>query len=653
MRKLLLALLLLCLSASASAGILGRSEPTHEDPAIVLQARAIARGGDRTEAIGILEDYIADGGNEELMPWVTIEAGEQRRLAADHSSAREHFERVARQYPDSPARDAAVLGLALLAYDQGNASGNTEATLGLVADDVAPPTMNADRYRILALSAAAEGEDPSRVDGLVSKAVRYGDMDPVTMARTRTALAHLIPLDGQVDVEQPADGDVAALSRARAALQARDFERAIEQAQALTSTYPDSEYVDQADWIIRRAEVSDPYDARRIGVLLPLSGKYAPPGKQLKEALQMAVEDSGSAVQLVFRDTEGDPEVALGHFEDLVLQDGVAAVVGPLLTECAELVGPQAQAAHIPLVTLSQASGLTQDQDWVFRTWPTPELQVEGLLDYVMGEQGLLNFAVMAPDNDYGRAARDAFASGVERRGGSITAVVMYDPEATDFRKDAEALGGKDYEARQSELYRLRREAEERGEDPSKVVLPPMVDFDGIFIPDAHTRVALVSSALAYEEFAIGNFQPTKRATPVPLLGLNGWHSDELYKRGGLYVQNSYFVDSFYAQDPEISGWAEDFRNIEGRAPTSLDAIGYDTGRLVSVAARMGATTREDWRMALEGAQVSRPVSGALRFNEEGELDREFYVFTIKRDRGIQLVHPLPPEPPPEGPTTP
>ncbi len=648
MPKLLLFLLLLCLSASASAGILGRTDSAdHEDPAIVLQARAVARQGDRMEAIAILEDYIADGGNSDLMPWVAIEAGEQRRLSGDHSSAREHFERVARQYPESPAKDAAILGLALVAYDLGMASGNSEATLSLVSDELVPPTMNADRYRLLALAAAQEDATPKAIDSLVEQALAYAEADPVTRTRTHSALAHLIPEDAQpTSGDPPPDGDVAALNRARAALRAGDFERASELATALEATYPESEYLHEADWIRRRADARDPYDPRRIGVLLPLTGKYAPPGKQLKEALQLAVEDSGSSVQLLIRDTEGDPEKALAAFEELVLQDGVSAVVGPLIADCAEVVAAEAQAAHVPLVTMAQTSGITEDQDWIFRTWPTPELQVEGLLKYVMDQQGMNSFAVMAPDNDYGQASRDAFVRGVEARGGTVTAIVMYDPTSTDFRTDAEALGRKDYEARESELWRLKQEAKERGDDPQKVVLPPTIDFDAIFIPDAHTRVALVASALAYEEFAIGNFQPTKTASPVPLLGLNGWHSNELFKRGGLYVQNSYFVDAFYAGDENLAGWVEDFRNSEGRAPNALDAIGYDTGRLVSVAGRVGAPSREDWREALMGAQVSRPVSGALRFDEEGELDRQFYVFTIKRDWGIRLVHPLPPEEP-------
>ena len=654
MRKTLLFLLPLLVllglpSPTADAGILGRGhDSSHEDPAIVLQARAVAAEGDRMEAIAILEDYIADGGNAELMPWVTIEAGEQRRLSGDPDSAREHFERVARTWPEHAAKDAAILGLALLAYDAGNASGNSEATLGLVGDDVAPPTMNADRYRLLALAAASEGKEPGP---LVRQATEYGKDDPVTANRVYTTLAHLMPEDAEAPEATVEDGDLAAINRAWAALQADDFERATELAASLQSTYPDSVYVDEAAWVTKRAQARDPYDNRRIGVLLPLSGKYEPPGKQLKEALQMAVEDSGGSVQLVFRDTEGDPEKAAQLFEDLVLQDGVAAVVGPLLTPCAEAVAPHAQAAHVPLISLSQASDLTQDRDWVFRTWPTPELQVEGLLDYVMDKEGMTSFAMMAPDTDYGRAARDAFVSGVESRGGSVTAVVLYDPTQTDFRKDAEKLGRKDYESRQSELWTLRKEAEERGDDPSKVVLPPTVDFDAIFIPDSHTRVALVASALAYEEFAIGNFYPAKEADPVPLLGLNGWHNDELFKRGGLYVHNALFVDAYHAGDEQVKGWREDFRNIEGREPSVLDAVGYDTGRLVSVASRMDAVSREDWREALRGAQLSRPISGSTQFDDNGELDRRYYVFTIKRDRGIRLVHPLPP--PEEAPEAP
>ena len=641
--------LLLALLLSANAGLLKGRDAPPEDPAIVLQARSVA-ATDRMEAIAILEDYLAQGADPELLPIVAVNAGEQRRLAGDPSTAREHFQRVMKSWPEHDAAKAAKLGLALVAYDTDNASGNTEATLGLIADESAPPSMNADRYRHLALAAEAAGDD---VADLVENAYAYAD-DPSVAARVERSIGHLRPEETPPpdlsDVTSDA-ADVAALDKARRALQSGDFDTATEQADALQSTFPDSELLLEAEWVKKRAEAKDPYDALTIGVLLPLSGTYAPPGKQVKQALELAVDRAGGGVRLVFRDTAGDADTAVTAFEELVLDHGASAVIGPLVGDAAFPVARHAQAAEVPLVTLTQSAAITETGSWVYRGMMTIEHQVDALLDEVMGERGMLQFAIMAPESDYGRLAKEEFLKQVVERGGTVSVVEMYDPAATDFRKNAAMLGRKDYEARRSELYRLRKDAEERGEDPSKVVLPPQMDYDAIFIPDAYSRVALVASALAYEEFPVGNFQPRRGVENIPLLGLSGWHNDELFTRGGLYVQNSVFVDAYTLLDARNHAFSADFRDAVGRSPGVIDAVAYDTARLVSVAARSMPEDRYALRSSLSGANVAAPVSGGGRFDADREVARELYILTITRDVGITLVPGSPgSEGPPEAP---
>ncbi|MCP4809249.1 MAG: ABC transporter substrate-binding protein [Proteobacteria bacterium] len=631
--KLLLALLL-----SSHAGLLkGRDAPA-DDPAIVVQARSLA-ASDRMEAIAVLEEYLAQGADPELLPVVALNAGEQRRLGGDPSSAREHFQRVLKSWPDTDAAQGAKLGLALVAYDTDNASGNTSAQLGLIADEVAPPSMNADRYRLLALEAIDAGEPDSKIQALVENAYVYAD-DPSVAGRVERSLGHLRPEETPPpDVSETNDAaDIAALDKARRALQEGDYASAVEHADALQSTFPDSELLLEAEWVKKKAEVSDPYDALKIGVLLPLSGTYAPPGKQVKQALELAVDRAGGGVQLVFRDTAGDADTAVTAFEELVLDHGCAAVIGPLVGDVSFPVALHAQAAEVPLVTLTQSAAITETGNWVYRGMMTIEHQVDALLDEVMGERGMLQFAVMAPESDYGRLAKEEFLKQVVERGGTVSVVEMYDPDATDFRKNAAMIGRKDYEARRSELYRLRKDAEERGEDPSKVVLPPQMDYDAIFIPDSYTRVALVASALAYEEFPVGNFQPRRGVENIPLLGLSGWHNAELFTRGGLYVQNSVFVDAYTLLDPKSHAFAAEFRDAVGRNPGVLDAVAYDTARLVSVAARTQPADRYGVRSALSGANVSAPVSTGGRFDGDREVVRDLYVMTITRDVGITLV---------------
>ncbi|MCB9741143.1 MAG: penicillin-binding protein activator [Alphaproteobacteria bacterium] len=639
MSRLLLSLAILL---STQAGIFGSGSSTTDDPAIVVQARSVAKT-DRLEAISILEDYLADGGDEVLLPQVALNAGEQRRLSGDASSARAHFRRVTEDWPGDSAADAASLGLALLSYEEGHSSGNAEATLSMVPDELVPDTMNADRYRILALNAAAAGRSEVEVRTLVSRALAFAEADPTTRARAQRQLSHLMSAEQAAELGDMPDigsGDEQALAQARAALKADDFPRAIELARSLAATFPDSELLEEAEWVIKRAQAGDPFDARKIGVLLPLSGTYAPPGKMLRDALELAV-GSGSGIKLIIKDTAGDPETAAAAFEELVLEEGVAAVIGPLLKDAAFPVAALAQDAQVPLVALTQAPGVTETGDWIFRSYLTYEQQVDALLTYSMGERQMQRFAILAPDSDYGRNTRDEFTRQVLERGGEVVRVVMYEPETTDMRKAAAQLGAKDYSARSGEFYRLKKEAEEKGMNPDKVVLPPLQDFDAIFVPDNYARVALVASALAYEEFAVGGFKPKRHDVAVPMLGLNGWNSPELAVRGGLPVQKCLFVDAFDVQDddPAVQDFIADYRAAYGRPAGLIDAVGYDTGRLLSVASRANPQDREAFRAALASASAAHPVSRAVSFTEDRELGRQLYVFSVDSE-GIYRAYP-------------
>lgn len=638
-------LLALLIPAFAAPGLLGgKPDPVPDDPTIVVNARSLAET-DRMEAIAVLEDYVATGSDPALLPIVTIEAGEQRRLSGDPVTARAHFESVARGYPDHPAKQAASLGMALIAFENGTASGNTLATLKLVPDERVPPTMNADRYRLLALAAAKEGVKQSDLDALVAAAYLYAETDASVLGRVDRSLAHLKPADIVVDTEglpSTDAADEAALFRARSALAAGDTERALELANSMLSTYPDSDLVDEAEWVVRRAEAGDPYNAQTVAVLLPLTGKYAPPGNQIKDVLELGLRGSGAKV--VFLDTQGDADLAVEQFEAAVLEHGAALVVGPLLQDEAFPVAKEAQAAQVPLVALTQAPGITELGDYVFQTALTPEHQVEGLLKHVMDDQGMTRFGVLAPESPYGQAAKEAFLRGVMQRGGTVTVQVTYDPAAGDYRTYAQELGDKDTAGRKEELQRLRAQAANRGMDPSKVVLPPKQDFDALFIPDSYQRVILVASALAYEEFAIGAFRPGAATMPVPLLGLNGWHNEKLAQSGGLYLQNCVFVDAFDSSDPMVDSFVQTYRDHFGRAPSVMDAVTWDTAKLVSVASRSAPASREEVATVLGGANISGSVSGGDTLDDDRELIRDMLLFTVNDEQQIQRLDQLAPE---------
>src|SRR5215471_79925 len=68
----------------------------------------------------------------------------------------------------------------------------------------------------------------------------------------------------------------------------------------------------------------------RIGVVTPLSGSYAPIGKQVRWGAELAVKEinaaggvSGRPFELLFEDEEANPPVAVRKSEKLLQQDKV------------------------------------------------------------------------------------------------------------------------------------------------------------------------------------------------------------------------------------------------------------------------------------------------------------------------------------------
>jgi len=291
-------------------------------------------------------------------------------------------------------------------------------------------------------------------------------------------------------------------------------------------------------------------------------------------------------------------------------------------------------------VTLTSSEDALSVGDHVFRAFPSVDQQVEALLAEVMDVRKMTRFAVMYPTNAYSEGAARVFTQAVGARGGTVVYTQTYDPEAKDFRAPAKVLGRKDYKARAAEFAQLKRIAERAGGDPDKVVLPPLIDYEAIFVPDTYQRAALVAAALAFEEFPVGKFRPRKEDRPLPLLGLNAWNNDDFPRRGGLYVQDSIFVDAYdaHADTGAANEFRTDWRALGKGDPSVIVAVGYDVGRLAAAAVAAGSGID-----GLRSARLETPVAGTHGFLDNRQADRSWTLLTVTRD-GVGLLQP--PAPP-------
>lgn len=620
--------LLLALPAHAARGRV---------PDVVEDALAFALT-DRDKAIQLLEDTLADGPKRRELNAIALAAGEQRRLAGEPERAAHWFRSVLERGGRGPEVDAARLGLALM--KSGEPESSDLKLLRDVSDDVLA-TLNADRYLTLTVQ-AARAQQVAAVRDYALKALEHAKEDPEVLRRVRDRLEALgAPLGDLPAPDAPAQatrrkGPVDKADAALAEGRADEARRIAEK--ALAEAAPGSPEHRALTYLLRRIDAPAP-SSQVLAVLLPLSGKYGAAGKQVKQALEFGYAQAGGKRSLKFIDSGATPEEGVRAIEQAVLELGALAVVGPLLSDQTDAVVEAAEALRVPLVSLSRSLDDTDALEWTIQAMTSTRDEVTALLDEVMGQRGMKSFAVFAPENAYGKRSTEVFRDEVAERGGKVTAVTFYDPTSPDLMPAAKQLGRKDYDARAAEFRRLRSEAAQRGRDPGKVVLPPVLDFDALFLPDAATRVPLACAALAYEEFPMGDFQPHKDSPVIPLLGLSGWNDEQIVGTGGPYARRGFFTDAFvrppasdasWTAPAELAGFVDAFRGQLGRTPTSLEAIVSDAGRLLADASRSRAQTRPEFLQALLDAAPAGTVTRVEGVDPETRrVRRDLWILSV------------------------
>jgi hypothetical protein len=463
------------------------------------------------------------------------------------------------------------------------------------------------------------------VIALLATLVALANAAPVPDAPTRLP-AVLVPADA-VHAEERA------LAHMRECLARADWDAAARAAGAFQANYPASPHLREAGYTARRAAARVVPDTRKVLVLLPLTGEMAVPAGRLRDAIRMAAEP---ALTLEVIDTHGDPATCVAALETGAIEGGASLVLGPLRKEEASACAPAAQALRVPMITLtSSAEGLAAG-DHVFRGYPSLEQQIGALLDAAMVDHGLRRFAILHPQTPYGEGAATLFDAAVRARGGEIALRLGYASGQKDYLAVARQLGRKDFQARAAELRAIKKAITREGGDPEKATLPPVVDYEGLFIPDGYQPTALLAAALAFEEFSIGAFVPRRGERPVRLLGLAAWNNEDFVRRGASYVRDSMFVDAFLASsaDPTVLDFLDAWRARGAGEPTVMDAVGYDLGRLARVVADGGGGLG-----GLRAARLEASVSGLEGFGADRQAQRHYRVLTIG-EGGVSLLPP-------------
>lgn len=395
-------------------------------------------------------------------------------------------------------------------------------------------------------------------------------------------------------------------------------------------------------------------DRFTIGVPLPLSGKLKAYGEGCRDAVRLAAGELEKApdrrVRVVVRDSKGESAGASKAVEDLVTIDGATAIVGPIFRAEAASAAERAQDLGVPLVALSADAGVTRAGDFVFQAGISPELELDALVAHAMGTLGMKSFAVLHPRAEYGERLVKLFCERVERRGGAVRKIVSYGSEDTTFTDPIRQLVHLDALAGREDYQRAIQKCKEqpdayrraRCEREAQHNVPPIIEFEGLFIPDGYKNVSLVALALAAEDVVVERdpemLQRIEKALrrkvqPITLLGTSAWNSPELTARAGRSVENAIFPGVLLdgSDDAAARELVAGFRGHFARRPDLQEALLYDAVRFVrKVLAVEHPATAAEVREALRTAPAVHGATGDLSFNDGAEARRVLPILTVK-----------------------
>lgn len=401
-------------------------------------------------------------------------------------------------------------------------------------------------------------------------------------------------------------------------------------------------------WVSMGREILDRVSKKRggvnvdgtitVGCLLPLSGPFALYGQEVLNGIQLGMDifrsrQEGSAIELVIKDTMGEVEDTVKGVEELVEDDNVTVIVGPLRSGESTAAAKKAQEMGVPIITFTQKEGITNEGEMIFRNFITPSKEIDALLKRAMAQMGMKKFAIFYPDETYGQTMRDLFRERVSQMGGTVTAVESYKKDQTDFADAIEKLvgsrffnaysSGKD----KSKFYDMMNGKSEikdyETSEVQKKEAGPELDFDAVFVPDNYEQIAMIAPQFPY--YGIFN---------VPFLGTSLWMSDDLLASSGSFIQGAIFPVGFYpyaytvGTEEFVSGYRDAFQT----EPGVLAADGYDTIRIIrDILNKGGIGSRKDFQKALFNV-VFDGVTGEISFDENGEVKKEPLILTVGRD---------------------
>jgi branched-chain amino acid transport system substrate-binding protein len=354
-----------------------------------------------------------------------------------------------------------------------------------------------------------------------------------------------------------------------------------------------------------------------------ITGKSEDKDNAQAESDSRKFEDSW---ELVVRDSQLNQEITKSLVRELVETERVIAIIGPLARKTSEAAAEEAERLRVPLISLSLTESIPELGEFIFRNNQSWKQEIQELLEYATSELQACRFLILYAKTREGRQKMRLFWDAAVLKGCKVVAV-------EGFKDEGQKSLVNEFDTFTGKIRRLGTE--------DKIILKelkekevPIHNFDAVFVAVGSGGVKNLSLIFPYSE--------VYKMRKTTFLGDSGWNDSALpYAPGLRGVKNPVFVDSFFLQSktPAIQQLLRLHERILYRhqnyiGPTAYTAFAYDT---LIILMRLLEDERNqshrDLRDALINMQMFPGVTGNLRFDEKGKVEREMQLLTLRRGK--------------------
>ncbi len=341
----------------------------------------------------------------------------------------------------------------------------------------------------------------------------------------------------------------------------------------------------------------------RLGEFDALTGDTATFGQTTHEGIELAVEQinasggvKGRPLKLFTEDDEGKPDQAALVAEKLITQDRVRVLIGEVASSDSLAVAPIAQRYGVPMISPSSTNPkVTQQGDYIFRVCFIDSFQGQVAAKFARDTLKCRRAAVLRDErSDYSLGLADVFSRDFKALGGTIVADKAYMGGDVDFKAQLAAI---------------------RAAHP-----------DVVYVPGYYGEVGLI----ARQARALG--------ITVPLLGGDGWESEELFKIGGAALEGCYFTNHCApdSPDPVVRRFVATYEARWHHEPGALAMLGYDAVRVAADALKRAPNLDgNSIREALAATRDFPGVTGRISMDADRNAIKSAVILEIKGGRAV------------------